>query len=297
MPELHLPVLKASSPHSRNAKDSSKNANKKAKLPDPTKETRKRKREESDEKMDVLVDDDGVVTAVDTEDELKARLAALSKFQLELLLHAFKFPSAKKITYSTCSIYAEENENVVEAALSSEISKAKGWRLLKRDEQIRGMREWPVRGSCDDSDIAEACIRADKGDEHGTMGFFLAGFVRDLKPATENIEAQFLRDERGHLVRDAMGFPVRIPPGGLNEKPQELAGAKEPEEVEIEEEEQGEEWGGFDDEEDTKMEEVPKALPKPKQQDSKSANKNKHAHSATKKRPDLIPQKKKKRKK
>jgi putative methyltransferase len=41
------------------------------------------------------------------------------------------------------------------------------------------------------------------------MGFFLAGFVRDPTPAAD-VEAQFLRDERGHLVRDVMGVPVRV---------------------------------------------------------------------------------------
>lgn len=74
------------------------------------------------------------------------------------------------------------------------------------------MREWPVRGSveaCDgDEVVAEGCIRANKGDEHATMGFFLAGFVRD-QTSTVDPEAEFIRDERGHLVRDLMGIPIR----------------------------------------------------------------------------------------
>ncbi|KAH8663491.1 S-adenosyl-L-methionine-dependent methyltransferase [Tricladium varicosporioides] len=293
MPELHLPVLKAAAPGKHtNPKDSSKNANKKAKLPDPTKETRKRKRDDSDGQLDVLVDDDGVVTAVDTEDELKARLVALSKFQLELLLHAFKFPNAKKITYSTCSIHAEENENVVQGALDSAVAKEKGWRLMKREEQIRGMREWPVRGTSDNEAVAEACIRANKGDEHGTMGFFLAGFVRDSTPDVASIEADFLRDERGHLVRDMMGFPMRKTQGvdnsALKHSHVEVTPPRDGD---------GEEWDGFKDEDapapPVKQETEPAA--KPKQPGVKAANK--HAHSATKKRLDLIPQKKKKRKK
>jgi putative methyltransferase len=75
------------------------------------------------------------------------------------------------------------------------------------------MQEWPVRGSLEacngDEVLAEACIRANKEDEHCTMGFFLAGFTRDLKPK-KDIDSEFLRDERGHLVRDIMGFPVRL---------------------------------------------------------------------------------------
>jgi putative methyltransferase len=76
--------------------------------------------------LDVMVDDDGEVTAVNSEDELKARIEALSKFQLELLLHAFKFPAARKITYSTCSIHAGENELVVQKALEHPDRKGEG---------------------------------------------------------------------------------------------------------------------------------------------------------------------------
>ena len=206
MPALHLPAIK-------NASNSNSKPQKKgAKVPEPASETRKRKRERHEEALDVMVDDDGEVTAVNSEDELKARIDALSKFQLELLLHAFKFPAARKITYSTCSIHAGENELVVQKALEHPIAKEQGWRILKRENQIRGMREWPVRGSLDscngDEVLAEACIRANKEDEHCTMGFFLAGFVRTLEPEID-IDAEFLRDERGHLVRDIMGFPLR----------------------------------------------------------------------------------------
>ena len=207
MPELQLPAIKQASGNT------SKTQKKGPKAPEPTRETRKRKREDHEAALDVMVDDDGEVTAVNSEDELKARIEALSKFQLELLLHAFKFPSARKITYSTCSIHAGENELVVQKALEHPIAKDRGWRILKRENQVRGMQDWPVRGSLEacrgDETLAEACIRANKDDEHCTMGFFLAAFTRNLAPK-EDIEADFLRDERGHLVRDMMGFPVRV---------------------------------------------------------------------------------------
>lgn len=209
MPALHLPAIK-------NASNSTSKPHKKgSKVPEPTSEPRKRKREDHEEALDVMVDDDGEVTAVNSEDELKARIDALSKFQLELLLHAFKFPAARKITYSTCSIHAGENELVVQKALEHPIAKEQGWRILKRENQIRGMQEWPVRGSFDacngDEVLAEACIRANKEDEHYTMGFFLAGFIRTLEPE-KDLDAEFIRDERGHLVRDIMGFPLRNAP-------------------------------------------------------------------------------------
>lgn len=117
------------------------------------------------------------------------RFPALCAFQLKLLLHAFRFPKAQRITYSTCSIYAEENEQVVVKALNSEDAKTHSWRLMPRDQQVLGMKGWQIRGDpecCKDAEtidnmdrIAEACIRCEKGTREGTQGFFVAAFVRD----------------------------------------------------------------------------------------------------------------------
>ncbi|KAI9657288.1 MAG: hypothetical protein M1829_006933 [Trizodia sp. TS-e1964] len=122
---------------------------------------------------------------------MTARLKSLSTFQLKLLLHAFSFPHASRITYSTCSIHSEENEQVVVRALSSDIAKQRGWRLLLREEQVSGLKNWALRGNLsfvkeilsngndeDSLSISEGCIRCDKSGEDGTMGFFLAAFVR-----------------------------------------------------------------------------------------------------------------------
>ncbi|KAH7418245.1 S-adenosyl-L-methionine-dependent methyltransferase [Cadophora sp. MPI-SDFR-AT-0126] len=298
MPELNLPVLKQAAPKygSRPPKKTAKPSV--AKAPEPATETRKRKREDHNASMDVMVDDDGEVTAVNSEDELKHRLEALSKFQLELLLHAFKFPAAKKITYSTCSIHAEENENVVQKALEHPIAKQGGWRILKREEQIRGMKDWPVRGSpeaCDgNEELAESCIRANKDDEHGTMGFFLAGFVRDSNPTAE-MEAQFLRDERGHLVRDVMGYPV---PKGSEDL--EMVGYDEETDAQISKDD--DEWGGFEEENitpetvsTTEASMTPVPLAEKPSRPAK-APVNKHSHSALKKRTQLVKPDKKRKK-
>ena len=129
---------------------------------------------------------------------LTARLSALSAFQLRLLQHAFSFPAARKITYSTCSVHAIENEHVVLKALTSSIACQRGWRILKREEQVAGAMSWPIRGNrdaCRDMDlddtiwtglgdharaiVAEACIRCERGTREGTQGFFVAAFVRD----------------------------------------------------------------------------------------------------------------------
>ena len=125
------------------------------------------------------------------EEKLQKRLAALQDFQTRILIHAFSFPRARKITYSTCSVHATENEAVVLKALSSPIAKSGSWRLLPREDQVIGMKIWPIRGdviACrgvlkDDlgaaDEVAQACIRCNKGTREGTQGFFVAAFVRN----------------------------------------------------------------------------------------------------------------------
>lgn len=144
-----------------------------------------------------------------TEDssKLKARLEKLSTFQLRLLEHAMSFPAAKSITYSTCSVHAEENEHVVVKALLSDIAHQRGWSVMKRSEQVDGMRRWGKRGREDDArsavpessstkasrrlnlaEVAEACLRCDKAGDDGTMGFFVAGFVRSGSGPSQTAE-------------------------------------------------------------------------------------------------------------
>lgn len=159
-----------------------------------TPSSKKRKRKALDKSNAVVTETPEVpeeipISETEAPDRLSVRLAALSTFQLKLLLHAFEFPKARKITYSTCSVHAEENEHVVLKALGSPTAKRRGWYVLRRDEQISGMRAWEVRGNlqaCKEvmdgegvEQIAEACIRCERGTKEGTQGFFVAAFVRD----------------------------------------------------------------------------------------------------------------------
>ncbi|KAM0463776.1 hypothetical protein ACHAO4_000499 [Trichoderma viride] len=263
MPELHLPDSLADNRGGGKGKPSAANANKKKRSHDKIEERA----------QNVLVDDDGNETVVKSEKDLEARLEALSAFQLTLLQHAFRFPRAKKITYSTCSIHSQENERVVIRALASDIAKAKGWRILRREDQVSGMRDWPVRGVVEaaegDETVADACIRSYKGDGRGVMGFFVAGFVRDSIDGNDSDvlefsvdadgdnkgEGPYLRDDDGRILRDVVGMPVLKSTGvavslrGVDEG----KGDEDDEEEEEEEEEEdsesgsGDEWGGISD--------------------------------------------------
>ncbi|KAI9774434.1 MAG: hypothetical protein M1835_006044 [Candelina submexicana] len=150
---------------------------------------KKRKRKtKAEEKVPDVARVEDKLEKKEEHDQLNERLMALSAFQLKLLLHAFRFPAARKVVYSTCSIYTEENEGVVMKALNSNVAIERGWRIMRREEQVDGLREWNVRGDVKACEgvvwqekgevVADACIRCIKGDEEGTMGFFVAGFVR-----------------------------------------------------------------------------------------------------------------------
>ena len=169
---------------------------------------RKRKRANLEPLLEVstaVAQEETPVPADNSPEFLQTRLASLSAFQTRLLLHALHFPNARTITYSTCSIYADENEHVVIKALLHSRKESLGWRMLLRSEQAHGMQAWDVRGdigACrealfetefDALEIAEACIRCEKGTAEGTQGFFVAAFVRDVTMTivpTEEIEEE-----------------------------------------------------------------------------------------------------------
>lgn len=46
-------------------------------------------------------------------EEAKGRIRALSNFQLTILSHAMRFSGARRVVYSTCSIWGQEDEGVV----------------------------------------------------------------------------------------------------------------------------------------------------------------------------------------
>ncbi|KAL1592400.1 hypothetical protein SLS60_011479 [Paraconiothyrium brasiliense] len=147
--------------------------------------------------------DEAIAEETPIEGQLSDRLTALSTFQLRILTHAMRFPKARKITYSTCSTHFEENEGVVFQALASEIASARGWTVLPRQLQVQGMKDWKRRGILEPEKldprvdlahvqkeaICNACIRCEKGTEEGTMGFFVAAFIRNAETGSDRYVA------------------------------------------------------------------------------------------------------------
>ena len=198
---------------------------------------------------------------LDAADKLTERLTALSTFQLHILTHAMRFQNARKITYSTCSIHFEENEGVMFQALATAVAKERGWRVMRREEQVDGLRKWERRGRWEEEklsgsvvdeeskqNVLDGCIRCDKGTEEGTMGFFVAAFVRDGEDGE--------RSELGRVEVDEMKVEVHKPAAPTEEKD----GDEE------------EEWDGFSDD-DKAAELKAKAEEVVKKQENEAAGK------------------------
>ena len=157
----------------------------------------------------------------DTPREYSSRLDSLGHLQLKLLLHAFRFSRATRITYSTCSIHDQENEHVVVKALFSPIAMSRNWQILPREEQVSGMAAWNIRGrqsACEEAslsheglrpefsaeEVADACIRCEKGTKEGTQGFFVAAFAR-LDPVSCSSDA-ILSTQQASPAVEKSGF-------------------------------------------------------------------------------------------
>ncbi|XP_075969237.1 nop2/Sun-like domain containing protein 5 [Anticarsia gemmatalis] len=116
-----------------------------------------------------------------------SRLAKLTSLQEKFLKHAMNaFPKAKRIVYSTCSLFPEENERVITNVVKT--SRAK-WRVQDVKELLKG--QWNNFGSGMYGSMGARCMYA-KPDSDLTTGFFLAVLDRDPKDlhkaevATEN---------------------------------------------------------------------------------------------------------------
>ena len=183
IPELVLPDAKSGPKNIAQSKNTKGNR-------------RKRKRDGDSSTLSDISDPMAVPEEEGGKQVDSTRLTKLSNLQSQIIEHAFKFPAAIRVTYSTCSIHSEENENVVARVLASPVAKQRGWTILPRSEQPEGLQTWGYRGISRDpangnlapnltAEEAESCIRCWPGDEQGSGGFFVAGFVRNPDNASD----------------------------------------------------------------------------------------------------------------
>jgi putative methyltransferase len=104
------------------------------------------------------------------------RIKSLSNFQFRALKHATtNFSKVNRVVYSTCSLYEQENESVVEQLLECN---GDGWELVAP----KCLGQWPRRGRFSEhrnltKDQTDCLIRVNP-EEDSTNGFFVACFQR-----------------------------------------------------------------------------------------------------------------------
>jgi len=110
------------------------------------------------------------------------RIRALSRFQTTIVSHALRFPSVNQVAYSTCSIWQEENEQVVFRILNKPEMINKGWTLKDLENTFlhSSKTPWTRRGeviATEPKHLSNRMIRFDPSVDQ-TIGFFAAVFHR-----------------------------------------------------------------------------------------------------------------------
>ncbi|KAK1264367.1 hypothetical protein QJS04_geneDACA022444 [Acorus gramineus] len=107
-----------------------------------------------------------------TSDVDAERVKKLAAFQRKALAHALSFPAVERVVYSTCSVFKEENEDVIKSVLPLA--------HFLNFELGTPFPRWPRRG-LPVFDGAEHLLRMDPKEDK--EGFFIALFVRKSIPS------------------------------------------------------------------------------------------------------------------
>ena len=101
-----------------------------------------------------------------------SRVQSLAAFQTRILRHALAFPAVQRLAYSTCSVYRQENEDVIAAVLPH--AQQLGFELAT------ALPQWHRRGLQGSYGWADKVVRVDPELDE-TDGFFVAVFVRSIE--------------------------------------------------------------------------------------------------------------------
>lgn len=152
------------------------------------------------------------------------RLYKLSGLQFKLLTHAMtSFPNVKRIVYSTCSIYPEENEEVVLSCLQ----KIGNFRLVNAGEILNN--QWINYGNEKSyPGIGQNVLYASNDDDKSdlTNGFFVA----ILEKFEGENEFYVQKQQNINVHNDKFGKRKRdeIPNGSQADETQEVAAVEKP---------------------------------------------------------------------
>ncbi|KAK1297863.1 hypothetical protein QJS10_CPB14g01026 [Acorus calamus] len=117
------------------------------------------------------------------------RVKKLAAFQRKALAHALSFPAVERVVYSTCSIFKEENEDVIKSVLPLAHS--------LNFELGTPFPRWPRRG-LPVFDGAEHLLRMDPKEDK--EGFFIALFVRKSIPSKSEKLSGRRQNPSSHLL-------------------------------------------------------------------------------------------------